>query len=97
MKERKLSNTQKHTIVCKIEVDNDEIQGNINLSKEITEHLSSYYKRHIYKSVSHKVGINQYRVRSWFQRGSVINAYDLILLMKHYEFVKEIVERMLEN
>lgn len=83
--------------MCKIEINNDEIQGNINLLKEITEHLSSYYKRHIYKSVSHKVGINQYRVRSWFQRGSVINAYDLIKLMKHYDFIREIIEKILKN
>ena len=97
-----MSNEEKHQIWCYFGVEKFIIDNNEELSALLTKLLRHHHKRQIYKYVAHNLDINMYVSRNWFQKNTGItfifvtgiSAYHLILLMREYDFIKEIVDEM---
>ena len=89
-----MSNEEKHQIWCYFGVEKFIIENNEELSALLTKLLRHHHKRQIYKYVAHNLDINMYVSRNWFQKNTGISAYHLILLMREYDFIKEIVDEM---
>lgn len=91
-----MSNCKKHQMWCEIGIDKIIINNNKDLSKLLIECLSHYYKRQIYQSVAQRLDESMFLTRNWFQRGTAINAYHMILLMRNYDFIRDIIYEMVE-
>lgn len=89
-----MSNSKKHQIWCEIGVDKFIIENNKDITKLLIKCLSAHYKRQIYQNVALKIDASLYLTRNWFQKGTPISAYHLLLLMREYDFIKEIVDEM---
>lgn len=92
-----MSNRRKHQIWCYFGVNKFIIEDNNDLSQFLTKCLRHHHKRQIYKYVAHNLDINMYVTRNWFQKNTVISAYHLILLMKKYDFIRDMVDEMIKN
>ena len=92
-----MSNEEKHQLWCYFGIEKFVIGNNEELSALLTKLLRHHHKRQIYKYVAHNLDINMYVSRNWFQKNTGISAYHLILLMREYDFIKEIVDEMLNN
>ena len=92
-----MSITKKHHIWCEIGLDKFIIKNNKDLSKLLIKCLNSHYKRQIYQSVAQKIDENMYVTRNWFQKETPLSAYHMLLLMREYDFIKEIIEELLDN
>lgn len=92
-----MSNSKKHQIWCEIGIDKFIIHNNKELSQLIIQCLRSHHKRQIYQNVAQNIDENMYMTRNWFQKSCPVSAYHLLLLMREYDFIKDIVEEMLRN
>lgn len=92
-----MSITKKHQIWCEIGIDKIIIKNNKDLSKLLIKCLNAHYKRQIYQSVAQKIDENMYVTRNWFQKKTPISAYHLILLMREYDFIQDMVNEMVRN
>ena len=92
-----ISAIKQHQIWYEISVDKVIIENNKDLSKLLIKCLNAHYKRQIYQSLAQKIDENMYITRNWFQKKTPISAYHLILLMREYDFIRDMVDEMIKN
>lgn len=71
-------------------------QNNI-LNELVITSLQRQYKRDCCKSTACELNINLCTIRNWMYKGTKIDGFDLLLILKHYPKIRKEVFRWLDE